>query len=50
MCTQVDSVRAGQFVRPLPTARGMDSKDREAGALQFSPYAWRAFVRHLADH
>ncbi|AVT37977.1 DUF397 domain-containing protein [Plantactinospora sp. BB1] len=26
-----------------------DSKDREAGTLSFTPYAWRAFVRHLSD-
>jgi hypothetical protein len=25
-----------------------DSKDRDAGSLAFTPYAWRAFVRNLS--
>ncbi|MFC6020045.1 DUF397 domain-containing protein [Plantactinospora solaniradicis] len=25
-----------------------DSKDRDAGNLAFTPYAWRAFVRNLS--
>ncbi|MEO3815898.1 DUF397 domain-containing protein [Plantactinospora sp. B24E8] len=27
-----------------------DSKDRTGGLLRFTPYAWRVFVRDLADH